>query len=214
MAKSVVDWLSGSTWEVYQEVQPKFGDPVADIVAVQGPLVWVIEVKCSFGFSVLDQANHWKGHANLISVATPPSPADLHLKRKILGLMGIGWLGIYSDYAGGLRVEERYPPYFHRKISKTITSALREEHKTWAMAGNNSSERFTPFKKTCMDILIYIKNHPGCGIKEIVNNVPTHYRSHSTARACLSMWVQQGKVPGVKSEFDEVSKKWKFFPTT
>ena len=60
LAKSVVEWLQDQHWEVYQEVQRY--STTADIVAVQGPLVWVVECKTSLSIGVMLQASRWMAH--------------------------------------------------------------------------------------------------------------------------------------------------------
>ena len=51
IGRVVVEALRARGWTVYQEVQSRLG-PVADIVAVQGPVLWVVELKRQFGFDV------------------------------------------------------------------------------------------------------------------------------------------------------------------
>jgi hypothetical protein len=34
-------------------------------------------------------------------------------------------------------------------------------------------------------------------MKELIDNVAMHYGSTSTARSCIKMWAEAGKIPGV-----------------
>jgi hypothetical protein len=43
---------------------------------------------------------------------------------------------------------------------------------------------------------------PGIGMKELVDNIETHYSSSKTARSVLAKWIQQGVVKGVRAEFE------------
>lgn len=49
LGKPIISWLQEMGWEVYQEVQIATYDSVADIVAKQGKLIWVIAMpgKCT-----------------------------------------------------------------------------------------------------------------------------------------------------------------------
>jgi hypothetical protein len=83
IARPVVAWLQAQGWTVYQEVQHQ--GCVADIVAVRGPLLWVIECKAQLGLAVLGQALGWQGHAHAISVAvmSDPKPKDKLKKPRL-----------------------------------------------------------------------------------------------------------------------------------
>ena len=70
LAAVLVDDLRSRGWSVYQEVEAL--GAVADIVATQGPCLWVIEAKVSLGVGVLSQARRWVGQANLVSCAVAP----------------------------------------------------------------------------------------------------------------------------------------------
>ena len=70
LAKVVVSWLNEQHWDVYQEVQIHGFGGVADIVAVQGPLVWVIECKTSLSLTVMEQASVWRVHFRSVAVPT------------------------------------------------------------------------------------------------------------------------------------------------
>ncbi len=67
-AKIVIAWLAEQHWEIYQEVQPRNYGGIADIVAVQSALVWVIECKTSLTLSVMEQASGWRVHYRSIAV--------------------------------------------------------------------------------------------------------------------------------------------------
>ena len=66
LAAPVVEWLSAQHFEVYQEVE--LHSRVADIVAVDGKRVWVIECKRTMSLDLLDQANRWRWLATWCSV--------------------------------------------------------------------------------------------------------------------------------------------------
>ncbi|MEW6614016.1 MAG: MmcB family DNA repair protein [Thermodesulfobacteriota bacterium] len=96
IAKVVIGWLQDLRWEVYQEVQIGACGPIADIVAVQDKLLWIIEVKRSLGLSVIGQALHWKTFCHYVSVAVPykrwtkeHDTAVYFMKRDGIGLLKV-----------------------------------------------------------------------------------------------------------------------------
>jgi predicted transcriptional regulator len=49
-----------------------------------------------------------------------------------------------------------------------------------------------------MSILEYVRAHPGCCLRDLIQNIKHHYASRSGATQCVSYWAQAGKVPGVE----------------
>lgn len=213
LAKAVVQWLSDYHWTVYQEVQVESFGRVADIVAIQGPLLWVIECKTSLGLAVMEQASHWTPYAHLVSVAVPSRKEySRHgsFVDRVLKLLGIGTLSYHSGSDYGVRYQRVQEGSVSPRLNRTaaagrIRSALTEQQKTWAEAGNSEGRRWTPFQETSTRVTTYIKSHPGCTMSDVVRCVKTHYHSPSTARACLAKWIYAGVLSGV--EIRTVGKK-------
>lgn len=197
LAAQVVAWLVDSRWVVYQEVA--CGSCVADIVATQGSLLWVVECKKALSLAVMEQARHWRGCGHLISVATPRA------SRRAAGRGFAEWAleqaGIGTIVAGGNFVNEETNARFNRKPSRLdwMRSALREQQKTYAPAGSAHGGHWTPFKETCDSIRRKLQAEGApMRLKDLIDSIHTHYRSPSTARACLRHWIEQGKVDGVR----------------
>ena len=205
LAKPLIAWLEDQEWEIYQEVQPQNYGYTADIVAVQNNIVWIIEVKKTFGLTVMEQAHRWKGFGNYISVAVPTSRNMSAVGRYFLELEGIGILTIIkpNDYnAPHDCVFELHHPRLNRRINGAMLKTLTPEHKVYAEAGNANGKRLTPFKQTCRKVLCAVKHRPGINMKELINGIDTHYSSTGCARSCLSQWIQAGKVEGIRAEKD------------
>lgn len=49
---------------------------------------------------------------------------------------------------------------------------------------------------------IVVNREPGIALREALAQVHHHYRTDSTARACLAKWILGGSVPGVRLERD------------
>lgn len=193
LAAVVVAWLQAAGWEVYQEVSSLEG--VADIVATQGGLVWVIEAKLTTGLDVLEQAARWKPWAHQASIATPTRNRFAYqVARK---------LGVGALLVGPGDIEEAVEaPLFRRAQADKLRATLHEEHKTFAPAGNATGARSTSFGRTCRAVASYVQRNPGVSLKQLLDEVETHYTSKSSARASLARWIDAGKVAGVRLERD------------
>lgn len=207
LAVPVVEWLTEQGWDVYQEVQTATG-PIADIVATQGQLVWVVECKKAFGLAVLEQAEHWLPYAHYVSVAYPhvPSPRRGTLPLRVADWLGIGTLGVqkFGDFGGALSdfCFESRPPLLRREppCLYLLRRQLNEAQRAYAPAGNAEGRFWSPFRATCDAVRAYVQQHPGAAMKEVVDSVRHHYRTDSTARSCLVKWAEEGKIRGVRLE--------------
>jgi hypothetical protein len=213
LARPFVAYLRDMKWEVYQEVSCGRSDKRADIVATQGPLVWVIECKCSMSLALLDQAVHWLPHAHLVSVCTPYIHRSWHNSRAAITLLrhtGIGWTQI--QHVGD---EHEFRPMvesvLHRTARpRTLVDSLTEQHKTYAEAGNNKGKFWSPFKETAQNVTSYVKANPGCSLKEMMSKISTHYRSPVSAKSILSNWLRRGVIQGV--EYRKEGRGVKLYP--
>jgi len=109
-------------------------------------------------------------------------------------------LGIGLLICVGAEPEEGIPAKLNRHRATHLLSSLRPEHKTWALAGNDDSDRYSPFKDTCRQILRLVKKNPGCDLKFLVENVRHHYSSSASFKSAIPKWIMLGKVPGLRVE--------------
>ncbi len=200
VGEAVVSWLSGLPWEVYQEVQPWGNGPIADIVAVAGPVVWIIECKASLTMALMQQAVERQRWANYVSVAVPQTiGSDYRDPRtfayNILRDKGIGC--IETTLYGGLR--ENIKPRIQRgAITRHVRACLTEQHKNYAKAGNARGDRLTPYSLTCDSLREAALKWPGLLFTEIIEKIEHHYASQSAAKSALYGWISSGFVKGVK----------------
>lgn len=194
IAGPVVKYLQDLKWDVYQEVQVP-GRGRADIVAVQGPVIWAIECKVKRSLEVLNQAWAWSRLANRVSIATSSRVGD-DFYRMVVRDYGIGVLCVSC---GGL-VSTCMEPRLRRRIGNNLINSLHEGQKTYAMAGNNEGAFWSPYKQTCQNIRDYVCSHPGASLKEVVENIKTHYHTWGNAYQSLRHWLSCGLVKGVKME--------------
>ncbi len=201
LAASVVAWLRSQRWEVYQEVGTGYACPVADIVAVNGSLHWIVACKTSLSLAVLSQALWWTTQAHYVSVATLV-PTRKTRKRgwpcraahTLLHDHGIGLLTVAR--AGEHPVEEHRAPTLNRK-ARGVGRYLTDEQKDWAPAGGTGEGRWTPYAQTCRNLVGYVRTHCGCTLRDAMEHLSHHYRSDASARANLNQWLSRGKVKGI-----------------
>lgn len=200
LAELVVNWLESQKWDVYQEVQIETYGRVADIVAVLGNLVWVIECKKSLSLSVMEQAYRWRRYSNFISVAVQRRKGtDSRLfATKVLRTFNVGMLTIDLGCPSANKISEIVRPALNRKgLTARIKEKLSPIHKTFAKAGNSDGLRWTPFQQTSISIRREVEKCPGITMTELMNKIHHHYSTESTARSCISQWAQNGVLKGV-----------------
>jgi len=212
LGKDIIAYLEEAGWDIYQEVET-YGR-TADIVAVRGNLLWIVELKRSFGLAVLEQARFWRSYAHMVSIATPPRSGRSHWRSwefedELFRWLRVGWL-VCPD--GGHIREKFRPPLNRQALTIKIRTGLRPEHKIWAEAGNAEGKRYTPWSRTFRELAQLVKTYPrGLTVAGVLAKMDTHYASAATARGCLIKWVDLGRVPGVRLERE--GRTVKFYPS-
>ena len=196
LAAKVVAWLEENQYDVYQEVCAGLRTKSADIVVkMPSRLSWAIEVKTSLSLDVIRQAHGWIGKANYVSVAVPAANTEgRRFSEKVLRGYGIGLIevGKYDS------VYESVHAAFNRSAGRWLADSLLPEQKVWGKAGNANGDRFSPYARTCLNLLNYVRQRPGCFFKQAIENIDTHYNSITGARSALYHWLKLGKIKGVR----------------
>lgn len=204
-AALVVDYLTGLGLDVYQEVAlAGYGGVVADIVALRGREVWIVEVKTTWSLDLLDQLREHKFrcHGHRIFAAVPFSRND-HARERLFKDLGFGSICIRKsspgeDWAKKTEVSVMAPRVTSQPLPKMI-GLLDEGHKTHAKAGAPcAAGRYTPFRKTCEALAEVVGKAPGLSMKDALKRMEHHYSSDACARVSLLKWVELGKVPAVE----------------
>lgn len=202
LGTAVLGWLSQQGWDVFPEVTSGGGDVRADLVAVCGPLLWVVECKMAFGLPVLAQADRWRGRAHYVSIAVPGMPKGdaAGFGREVARERGIGVIVAHPPRWDGDRSEWRVQaPALNRRASVGRLRGLLHVGQKAFTAGAQSGF-YTPYQGTCQALRELLDSRPeGMPVKEAIDALKGqhHYSSDSTARASLSKWVRWGHVPGV-----------------
>lgn len=215
LAARVVKWLEANGHEVFQEVEGKklsYADcGRADIVALRGGLVTVVETKMSLGFDVLAQAEKWIPFAHEVLVAVPAvhqskNSDGRRLAYRVVEKLRLGLLEVRSlwpieegrEEAVRVRVEAER----NSDPRPDLRLALRDEHKTYAKAGTNKGGHFTDFRKTCNALAEVARESPGIPLKEALAKVPHHYTSIASGVQALAKWCDKGLITGFEIRSD------------
>ena len=212
LAQPVIAWLEAQHWDVYQEVLMHGG--VADLVAKQGSLTWIVELRRTLGFDLLAQASHRMYWAHFVSVAVPVvqnSRARVEAEH-VFRDRGLGILLVANH------VKQVAEPRLNRSLSKfwrrhgSLSTyglvEVRAEQKVMARAGTPNGGHWTPYRQTCTEVLRRVREKPGLTTKEVFDHLKHHYASNAGARSSLLKWVLEDKVPGVVVRREGRSFRW------
>ena len=199
-AALVVAYLEGIGLDVYQEVGIE--GVVADIVALRGPEIWIVEVKTGWSLDLLDQLHEHKrrcrGHR--LYAAVPMSRNDW-TNQRIFQECGFGTIiirGENMDHYGPTKCETVAPRTTSKPLPH-ILKMLHEGHKTHAKAGAiGAGGRWTPFRQTCETLASLVRERPGIFLAEAMRAITHHYSSDACARSSMAVWLMKGKIPGIK----------------
>lgn len=206
VAAQVVAYLEDCGHDVYQEVEVRGG--VADIVALAGAELWIVETKTSWSLELLDQCVARRDQAHRVFAAVPWAR---QWKRGafIARRLGIGSFEVHFPLSRETWTKPvelflgELPPRTSadQRQVRYVRDRLSPEHKTHARAGApGGAGRWTPFRNTCEQVARVVRERPGCSLKEAIETVKHHYSSHACARASIAKWAESGKVPGVRLE--------------
>jgi len=205
MATHVVEYLKADLWDVYQEVQVGSGGDIADIVAVQGPVIWVIECKLSLSLDLIAQVRNWTGRAHRVSAAVPARKkatwAQQRLVMDILDWSEVGLIRVKADGSAGVREELMAPLHRTAKVTR-LRASLCDEQRTFAQAGNSDGRRWTPFQRTCSMLRAHVAANPGITLKDALTDIDHHYAHDKSATQSLSHLLREGVVDGLELRRD------------
>lgn len=205
IAAPVVAWLEDLGWQVYREVHT--GGQRPDIVAVKGPLIWVVEAKTSLSLQLLDQVCWWISQANFVSIATPHHKA-LRFLGGYLREQGIGEFEVRLGMQGSKWdlpcADEKHRAGFRRIVDQRTLRASLHPDQLSQTAGMKGGGYSTPFSRTCENLRDFLRANPRASLKTAIDGIKHHYATPSSARNSLAHWIRSGKVPGVKLEDRQV----------
>lgn len=210
-------WLELSGHEVFSEVSLNGygGSRRADIVAIHGKVVTVIELKTSLSLDLIEQAFGWKRHAHRIFVGVPKPKRCLNeFACRLLRNEGIGILTVDMDIDGadrfghwrddawtGVECKSHNAPKINRRISDLLTKVLTDEYKNGPPGGHAGGGYVTNYKLTMQRVREFMKYRRWLRIEDILEQVETHYsapkQSLATALTTIETdWCERKKENG------------------
>lgn len=193
LAAAVVTELQRQGFETYEEVSMGYASRRADIVAVRGPILMVVECKARMSLKLLDQLYRWQGQAHYLVGAfgfSRVGPAAKEYAKAIgAGLWVVGASEIHIDIDARL----------HRTANiRRLRANLHPKQRSadYAKAGSQGGY-FTPFRGTCDALLEVVKRTPGIELREALSRIAHHYASSRSAMSSLPGLIRGGHVPGI-----------------
>lgn len=186
IAGALMAWLVEMGWDCYPEVKANFTDRRPDIVAIQGPVLWVIETKVSASLDLLAQGRKWIGYANRVSVASYHYPSEV--AREYCKWHGIGVL--YVPLCGRDIREYGKARTLPKARTKGLRKALHPDQKQY-MPGNACGDFSSPWKRTMREAKYFIKHNPGTPLKPLIQSIKHHYQTAPIAMSALRQWLDR-----------------------
>lgn len=194
IAVSVQNWLLSQNWDCFPEAQIRHRGPRADIIAIKGPLMWVLETKLSLNLQVIEQALRWKGLGALYTTVAVLKPKRKRQNRftwysdfvdRFFRQEGLGLILIDNE---NLSISEVIEPRLHRynyPRSKRIVKQLDPRMKQYLPGSSGKEGYSSPYRRTMENALKYIQQKNSCSINDLLNNIETHFRIRTKARRFL-----------------------------
>ncbi|ACV63253.1 hypothetical protein Dtox_2444 [Desulfofarcimen acetoxidans DSM 771] len=214
----IKQYLEEEGYMVYAEV-PCYGK-TADIVAVKGKLVTVIETKLTMNIKLLEQVFEWRHKAHYIYAAVPQKTRISLLVRKLLIDYGIGiiYLDIdtTSDRPYCSRVYKYSPARLFRKIGAETYNGFRpllwEQHIIPEHSLNISGVRHADIRMSRYKLMMrHVKRlltpkEEGMSIDELANTLDTYYSNpkiglYNALKKHESDWCEIFKKPGDRKTY-------------
>lgn len=204
----LVENLREDGWDVFQEVEGSHGDNRADIVAVKGDTVRIMEAKMSLSLALLAQLDHWcmTSEAHEVWAVVPAmkrrpfrgeQPARIYA-RHLCEKMGAGVMehslaeNQWQEEGFITRVKPRRFELGPSPISNKLDPEMRGIE-----GGGNRGGQWTKFKATCARVREHLSSNPNSTMRDIVAGIDHHYATDASARNCLRNMIEVGNIAGV-----------------
>ncbi len=204
LAALITKWLKENHYSVYEEVSFKGG--LADVVAVKDGLTTAIEAKLCLSLKVLEQASFWRHFTDWSFVAVPFYRRDKWPDGWRFGFelaldRGISIMTLDAE-SEEMRVTVSEKPF--RPLDSVNYKKLHAQLKLMPatgfenIAGTCRTAHWTPFKHTIALLTDYVKQHPGCTLRDVVNEVPSHYKSKTSFMYSVIDYLGKGVIKSIR----------------
>lgn len=202
VAVAAEKWLASHGYVVYREVRDGVAGPRADLVGLRGNATHVVECKTRLSMDLIEQAHGWLGASQMVSVAVPALKRFERHPTVVLRTLGVGMLSCESLGSPYASASQSVAPRWHglAKSKDSVRSILHEAQRVLGTAGTKRGGYYTEFRWTMEGVAEYVALHPGCTIRDVMENVDHHYASDKGARHGLAEALKRGWCPKVKAE--------------
>ncbi len=212
----VIGWLAADGWDVHQEVDTAGG--TADILAVKGDRLWIVEAKLGFGFEVMAQAEARRRAAHWVSVAVPDvrfsdafNYGRFIARERGVGLLRVTDTRVIEDVRPACGLAKRRAPDWwpdYRSSTQRVDARDRalgiarakgflcEETRTFGTAGSPSPARWTWWKQMEKEMRRLLRAQP-MATKSLWAALPAHARTRTPGG--LYTYLSRGSFPGIVS---------------
>lgn len=204
IGNAVMDYLARDGWDCYPEAQFDILSNRADIAAVKGGMLLIVECKTSCNMSLFEQAYKWRHVANLVAIAHPSRQTrsdNRMIETHLLSELGLGRFEVSKlseESIPHVVMRDTYKYYRSKSAGKYI-AGLHEDMKCYTPGSQTEHGFSTAWSRTMKMVKNHIINNPGTTIKEVMTlSDQFHYSSRSGARQCLRKWLDADKEIVVK----------------
>lgn len=196
VAAVATEWLQSQGWECWFEVPAHGG--VADIVAVRGSVLWIVETKVTFSLDLFTQC--WRRLqspcSGVIAVAAGRYPNPI--LSEWAASRGIGVAKVTCDGRFSNVVMDQWPA-LRRLDTSAMRRKLRPEMQTHSVPGSQSN-RWTPFKSLVSSLQEELKAMPLQDASTLPCMSDYRRRSPSAQKRALTDYLKRGLIPGWTTE--------------
>lgn len=194
LAEKVIKWLKIQGWQVFQEVAVSGSTKRLDIAALKGEKLWAIPCKRIDKKGVFNDAQWYKDHSNVTSVALSTGyDPDFHCACLDVG---IGYIRVFT--IGRDPVQELAYPFYRSGRTEDLFENLNPETADFAPAGMASGKRDTDFNVLMRDIADYLLNHSWSTVENAHDHIRDQsYTNRSHIIETFKLKVKKREFPGL-----------------
>lgn len=148
-----------------------------DVVGLSPTSEIIVEMKLQFSFHLVEQAYAARKYAKKVYVAVPKPKSGLHshrFARKICSDYNIGIIYVDVEKQKVYKVFEPTTPNSNYKKRMSIRNRVNEKQKNF-IGGSKTGDTDTLYSVMIADIKAYMKTRNWVSVKELVQNIDTHY---------------------------------------
>lgn len=188
LALIIRDYFNNKGYTTYGEVIHKSSR--CDLIAKKDEEIIAVEVKMTFSFKLLQQAEYWLDKSNYVYIVVPSvfRRKKRNFAIKVAKKFGIGVFEINKSGKIKLICDAKL-----NKIKYNIT-LYKEQQQT--ISSNSCNNYVTPFKLTVKKLNEFMEDKNKYVFKDLINEINHHYKSDKSAISALSKLIKDNVIDG------------------